>query len=93
MVEITKGLYGRSAVLARAFATSTMASHLARKIVPAVFKLDAVLKSTVSGSPCRSLPQPNVLPEALHTEAVNKIISNIFKQIYNIHRKIFQKFF
>lgn len=76
MVQITNDLYGRSAILGRAFATSFLASHLARKMIPAVFKLEAVLSCTISGAPCRSLPQPEVMPESLHVGAVNKIISN-----------------
>ena len=75
MKHIGYSIYGKLVVIQEAVATCNKeATWIARNMIPAVFRQEAVLAGTISGQKCRS-NKSDVEVKPLHSVAIQAIIS------------------
>lgn len=76
MVLLKNGIFCKRRMLEAALSTAKKASHLARQLIPAVFKPEAIVRSTLKGQSPRvtKLQNPPVQVDCLHGVAKDAII-------------------
>lgn len=76
MVVLQNGIYCKRRMLEAALSTAKKASHLARQLIPAVFKPEAIVKSTLKGQSPRVTKRQNppIQVNCLHGIAKDAII-------------------
>lgn len=81
MVPFCRGFYCRKDILRGAVSgSSKKSSHVARRLIPGLFKLEAVLNSTVSGQSCRYRSAERMAEkcDTLHADAVTAIFGGLY---------------
>lgn len=77
MIELLNGIYCRKEILSHAVGTDIACStHIARRLIPGVFKEEAVMKGTLSGLPARAQGNARRLESCikLNAHAVSAIV-------------------
>lgn len=80
MVCLGNEIYCKLSVLTSALGAATNGRQLARRLINGIFKLEAVLESTWSGTKCRRsreevVDQEQTTTKVLHRDAANVLLS------------------